>query len=633
MKKTGVAKAKILLLAVVFLLIGITFINSLGTEHKNIPYDSNAQKVVSDSCVTEQEFVCQSPGISYFGLMLGDLSDDAAGTLAVALYDADSQEKAGEAVFQLADLKGAQTARFPLDKVLNQTYGRRFLMTVEMHVSTGEITLPMYQFHANNVQEVSSDTFCFCIWYTHSRAVLFLVLAAIFMLLVASVVLFRRQTPLESVYLMLLCAFGLLYFVILPMFGAPDEFGHFMRSYEIAEGKLLTQNSDVGGITVMPDNSFVPVSDFLEDKATYEVLYHDQSVRLSEEPAVYSNANLALYSPLCYLPQSLGIFLARLCTDNRLVIWYSGRLCNLIFSILLLFYAIKLLDAGRRTLFLVTLNPMFLHQMVSYSSDAVINVCSIVLFALVFRLRHRGIAGLRDKIILAAVCIMIALCKVVYLPFVFLVFLVPSGTGDAARGNRIYKGVLVAVCVALNLGWLFLSSRYLVAGNPGVDAFAQARNAVMHPFSYIQVLCNSVYRYGYVWLTQLFGAQLGWLSVPVNALAVSFYMFVFAADSLIRSEDDADTVYTVKAKWVLVALVLLVAMLTLAGLYCQWNAYGSNVIDGVQGRYFIPLLLWIVPVVKKGFVRKTDGALCASYLPVVCQVNFAALAALYVFYV
>ena len=61
------------------------------------------------------------------------------------------------------------------------------------------------------------------------------------------------------------------------------------------------------------------------------------------------NADTAsVYSPINYIPQSLGIFVARLFTNRPMIMLYMARLFNMIVSLILLYLAIKIMPFGKK---------------------------------------------------------------------------------------------------------------------------------------------------------------------------------------------------------------------------------------------------------------------------------------------
>ena len=69
--------------------------------------------------------------------------------------------------------------------------------------------------------------------------------------------------------------------------------------------------------------------------------------------------NSALYSPVVYVPQAVGLALGRLARMPLLDVYYLGRLLNLVASVALCYWTA-----------LIALCPMFLFEQASFSADS-----------------------------------------------------------------------------------------------------------------------------------------------------------------------------------------------------------------------------------------------------------------------
>ena len=105
----------------------------------------------------------------------------------------------------------------------------------------------------------------------------------------------------------------------------------------------------------------------------------------------------------------------------------------------------------------------------------------------------------------------------------------------------------------------------------------------------------------------MMGSNLGWLNIPVcNLLAVGYLLILVLQVS--RNNDMSEIHLDLPAKVALGGVCVLVFGLTFVTLYGQWTAYGYDKILGVQGRYFLPLLLPLILALKpKKFAAGEDG--------------------------
>ena len=110
-----------------------------------------------------------------------------------------------------------------------------------------------------------------------------------------------------------------------------------------------------------------------------------------------------------------------------------------------------------------------------------------------------------------------------------------------------------------------------------------------NPFGYIQRIIYEIELNGAKYLGEMFGSGIGWYNfVSLNTIVPYVLFIMFISITLI---DNSVKDRFSKFQKIIIALVLLaVFLLIFTSLYVQWTKADSNGIDGIQGRYFIPLL-------------------------------------------
>lgn len=201
----------------------------------------------------------------------------------------------------------------------------------------------------------------------------------------------------------------------------------------------------------------------------------------------------------------------------------------------------------------------------------------------------------------------LCLCKVVYMPFCLLLFLIPKERFRSRKNYWFHVVCAGAMILILSFGWLAIASRYLCESQPGVDTAAQLTGILKNPVTFVFTFVRSLDAFGTAYLTEMMGSNLGWLNIPVcNLLAVGYLLILVLQVS--RNNDMSEIHLDLPAKVALGGVCVLVFGLTFVTLYGQWTAYGYDKILGVQGRYFLPLLLPLILALKpKKFAAGEDG--------------------------
>ena len=143
----------------------------------------------------------------------------------------------------------------------------------------------------------------------------------------------RRSVP--AIILLTAFVLGVIVAVRVPPMAAHDEIYHWMRVVQISEGHLFPERvgEEWGGA--------VNAASFRFDMWLFERFLELQPLKLADvwshagelaagsaETAVVPFSNTATYSPLAYLPQAAGVFLARSVGANVLIQVLAGRLFN-----------------------------------------------------------------------------------------------------------------------------------------------------------------------------------------------------------------------------------------------------------------------------------------------------------------
>ena len=362
--------------------------------------------------------------------------------------------------------------------------------------------------------------------------------------------------------------------LVIPNGRTPDEASHFRRAFDLASSRILPLKiSDRdGGSDYLP----AAVLDFENPNA--ELDYNDI--------CVVSFSNTALYSPVGYVPQAVGIRIAMLFTNNVSRLFTGGRISNMIVAFILCVLALKAAPFGKRIIFWLIMLPVNLQVMISMSTDGTVFALAVLWTVYIMKLREQQ-EMIRGKQI-ASLFIMGALlsqCKIVYIVLLFLVFLLPRTIFRNNKSSMLIRGGVFSTALLLNLVWLIISAGYLISFNPGVDPAGQVQYILSHPAGYIRTVLWTTMNYHALWLMELGRIVSGYAEIQemvwLILWAVLFIEFWLERGPAID--------YTLKDVVFLCFTAIAGIVLIYTSLYVQWTPVGSEMIDGIQGRYFLPL--------------------------------------------
>lgn len=284
----------------------------------------------------------------------------------------------------------------------------------------------------------------------------------------AAVLLIGLETHLALVVAAVGLACGLAFTQVTPALVAPDEYTHLAAAYELAsrwsgqqpadeDGNLLVRSCDAPYFGTRSGEIGIFAYKAEEVARLTDAGSADTLTETSEAQAGQGSGN--------YLPQALGLHLARSRGANFYTMLRWGRICNLVFYLALAALAVALAPLGVRGLLAcVALLPMPLQLAASLSPDASVLGMVFCFAALCLRLRTKK-AVWWEKILLVGLGGAVGPAKAIYLPVVLLCFIIPveniAGSTEFVKGSfgvRVRSGRLIQAATLVLAGCFWLSA-------------------------------------------------------------------------------------------------------------------------------------------------------------------------------
>lgn len=394
---------------------------------------------------------------------------------------------------------------------------------------------------------------------------------------------------------------GAAFAVVTPPFQVPDETAHFYRAYRVSEGRLdliprpgRTEGPLPASVHRIGD-LFADLPFHPERRTSPRAILAAFRIPLAperREPVFFPNTLQYTFVP--YVPQAMGIAAGRLLGAPALALLYLARLANLLCGAVAIAFAVRRLPAFAWLAAMVALTPMSLSLLGSASADVTTIASSFVLVSTVAKLVW-GTEGIRrrDLFLLAAASAVLCASKPPYLLLALLAVLIPAAR--LPRGRRasfLLLDFAVSLCAA---SWATVTARSVgfIRLNAGLDPGRQIHDALLHPLRFLGVVAMDYAVHAPRYLSQIVG-RLGWLDVQLPMPFLAAYLVLLLALVFL----DAGTALEVRPwqRGVVAAAVLAAMTLVSASQYAVWTPYGADFIEGLQGRYFLPLVLpavWI----------------------------------------
>ncbi len=464
------------------------------------------------------------------------------------------------------------------------------------------------------------------------KNVLFVAMLIISISIDVMLILFKKiKLDFHKQFIILAIVLGIFYFIATPFGNGTDEVSHFLRVFKISQKYT--------NIRLEEDSLFPPAFSKLVDyknnrdmKYTNYINEFDAFSMNSEErkDLISEYWNIKLYSPIQYIPQVIGVTAGRILSDNIVVIGMLGRITGYIFWVAMCAWAIKLVPNKKVFFLIICLLPVNIFSAICISGDTVTNaVCTLFIAILYRKVYLREKISKNEKIVLIVLSCLIALCKIVYLPFVTLVLLLKEDNFENKKEWKKFIALLIALSIIVGLGWFVIGSTNLANSNPASKE--QLKYILTNPFEYCAIIVRTFSQKGAQFVYQLCtGDELMCHAkttiYPVISYIISFALFM----SLFTSEEENEVeVNSIRKIWVALIMVGTI-LLIITAIYIQWTSLpgvgkvGEEVIKGVQGRYFIPVALLLIFIANKTKLSTNQKVLITTVilmqLPVVCQI-------------
>ena len=333
--------------------------------------------------------------------------------------------------------------------------------------------------------------------------------------------------------------------------------------------------------------TFRPLRFNPDAKTSYSQILVSHEFQFNDHDRVFIGfSNAAIHPPLTYLPQALGMFLARQFSSSLLVTFYAGRCLNLVFATVLMFWAIRLTPIGKWTFTVLALTPMTVFLSASLSSDALTNGFSFLLIAYVLRCAAGPVRSLtRSNVLrLALLSCAVALSKQAYFLLPVCYLLIPVSRLGASRSYWIgFSVVMGATFLSVSTWAIILRGIYSPAdAMVGMDPYLQLHFILTHPLEFAGAVLRTVSQ-APMYLQQYIGV-LGWLDTRLPRWLVIAELILIAVvcwqDTSLHLRF-AQCLSAIGIATVVCATVMVI-------IYVTWEPVGSGVIH-LQGRYFIPV--------------------------------------------
>lgn len=388
------------------------------------------------------------------------------------------------------------------------------------------------------------------------------------------------------------------YALLTPPLQSPDEHQHLFRAWQLSNGTLIGERRGDKAGGVLPGGLVVATEQEI-GTADLHVLNRPTDKRsLGALRSTQADAGRSrfvnffgsvIYSPLGYLPQVAGVLLGRAAHASVEKTILVGRLLNAASAIGLIALALRLTPWGGTVFLWIGLLPMTAAMSASLGQDGQIIGATCLLLALAFR------TDALSRAAAIAVASTVGLAKIVYLPLALIGLASPSRKSGRWRFDA--RSLLPFLTALLLIAtWQWLVSPLQIAAKAGLPSPSERLMEIAAaPSTFIDTVRTTLELQLAFYVFSNF--TFGWLSVGPDfrsllLAAIGLLAVFLAGDPSGKAPGFARRIWLILISSGSCSLIL-------AAMFFLYTLPGETFVDGVQGRYFIPvaavLLIAILP--------------------------------------
>lgn len=383
----------------------------------------------------------------------------------------------------------------------------------------------------------------------------------------------------------------------------PDVWSHIYRIDGIANGDVLVRpvesrsylHNSEGNVGGHVDWEWIDFSLQQYDGYDPTVVIPDSIVEQDADGADVPYNNTATNSPVAYLPQLAGFVIGKWLGLPAQTTYYLAESIMLVTYACCMGLAVLALPRWRILIGLVMMCPLLIRRYsFAISADSFTQAMAFLLACLVFRTLYRRVS-VRFCVGLAVVAVCLAMCKFIYSPLVALIVFVPWMQRTWMTGSSIWRDSRLWIClsgVLASFAWIVVWMRLtgwfvttpMIVSYADMAAKKQSLLDGTGLFGAVSAILGAIIRCK---------ANLDIVSdsIMIRAfwMAAAVVTCVLAAVTVRKGLPARMTVFWWSAWLISLGIILL----TYLALWLQYTPAGVTVVDGMQHRYFYPLVVLV----------------------------------------
>ncbi len=432
-----------------------------------------------------------------------------------------------------------------------------------------------------------------------------------------------RKGSVETIFLCIAVPMGIIFLSFLNVNIVHDGGTHLTNVYKYSNKLIGKAGQDsLEYVYLSPDEM-----ELRKETDNFYILMRklgDGNKKDAKRQPYLENRPTASDSILEYFPGVLGITLGRILHLNAMGSVLLAKLFCLTFYIIVCYLAIRITPFLKEGFAVAALIPMNLYQAAGITYDAVITPIVYFVLAIVLKGKESKI-GKKEWAGLLLSSMILGSCKGgIYIPILLLMAFMHS---ELNGGKRFKIGACLTCWLLAGATMLFHFKREISSFFYRTEAKTQIllasgaaenmswvtdgqipkfslRYLFTNPFGFVQMLIRTIMKRADYYLGSMIGNRMAWTEDETSWVIIIFFLMILVLATAWNTREQVKEIKT--GERVLTGLLLIGEFVGFHAIMLVETQANQNIIFGVQGRYFLPLLPLLMFTLFSKNRMKTD---------------------------
>ncbi len=547
----------------------------------------------------EYNFSSDNSKLSSIVLVVQNLDEELSGTVKATVYDKNGGQLLIEQEAEILPNTSSYDLKIDIDekKAIEN-------IIIELENTSNNNNLKT---RITDTDDIENGHLAYKIYSTMPNFVQYIAFIAIIivdiMIIVGIYLTLEKKIGLEKLFLVIAFLCGITFTILFTPGTIPDETIHIRNT--LGYSSILMSKGTRDNIKIRECEQFV--GDTQPSIKTLNT-YRDSLIK-NDNSSKYISTGIELssdFSVMSYLPGILTVTICRLLSIGGILTIYLARFSNFIFYLFVAYFSIKKIPIFKNALFTLALLPMVIQQTISLSYDTIIIGTAWVVISYGFHFVYgtKSIEKVDVLVYIISSCVLITQKTGIY----FVLNLIPLLIGKdriAEKKERILlKLILVFPWIITMFGLPIITNNNRIertASDGNIISWANREGYslqyfINHKMETIMLFIRTIVKKFDHYIFTTLGQYLGSLNLVLSrnifiGWLISIFVSAFKTDS-----DNKDIPFMHRILYILAFFAVCGAsMLAMA---FAFTPVGWPTIEGVQGRYFLPVLILLVIFVR-----------------------------------